>query len=46
MPLPFPTDDPAFLFLVGVLLLVVFFGYLFARRIALSLREGFDEGYR
>jgi hypothetical protein len=38
--------DPIFLALAGVLLLLVFFGYLLVRRTLLSLREGYDEGYR
>lgn len=39
-------DDPIFLGLVAVMLLLVFFGYLLIRRTLLSLREGYDEGYR
>jgi hypothetical protein len=46
MPVPFPTDDPIFLFLVALLLLVVFLGYLYVRRVLVSLREGYDDGYR
>jgi hypothetical protein len=38
--------DPFFLALVGLMLLLVFFGYLLVRRTLLSLREGYDEGYR
>jgi len=39
-------EDPIFLALVALMLLLVFFGYLLVRRTLLSLREGFDEGYR
>ena len=39
-------EDPVFLGLVAVMLLLVFFGYLLVRRTLLSLREGYDEGYR
>jgi len=39
-------DDPIFLGLVALMLLLVFLGYLLVRRTLLSLREGFDEGYR
>lgn len=39
-------EDPIFLGLVAVMLLLVFFGYLLVRRTLLSLREGYDEGYR
>jgi hypothetical protein len=39
-------DDPIFLALVALMLLLVFFGYLLVRRTLLSLREGYDEGYR
>jgi hypothetical protein len=39
-------DDPIFLGLVALMLLLVFFGYLLVRRTLLSLREGYDEGYR
>jgi hypothetical protein len=38
--------DPVFLGLVAIMLLLVFFGYLLVRRTLLSLREGYDEGYR
>jgi len=38
--------DPIFLALVALMLLLVFFGYLLVRRTLLSLREGYDEGYR
>lgn len=38
--------DPIFLGLVALMLLLVFFGYLLVRRTLLSLREGYDEGYR
>jgi hypothetical protein len=38
--------DPAFLFLLGVMLLVVLLAYLFIRRTLVSLREGYEEGYR
>ncbi|GAB3320673.1 MULTISPECIES: hypothetical protein [Haloplanus] len=38
--------DPVFLALAGLMLLLVFFGYLLVRRTLLSLREGYDEGYR
>ncbi|WP_338740126.1 hypothetical protein [Haloplanus salilacus] len=38
--------DPIFLGLVGLMLLLVFFAYLLVRRTLLSLREGYDEGYR
>jgi hypothetical protein len=39
-------EDPVFLALVALMLLLVFLGYLFVRRTLLSLREGYDEGYR
>jgi hypothetical protein len=39
-------EDPIFLALVALMLLLVFFGYLLVRRTLLSLREGYDEGYR
>jgi hypothetical protein len=39
-------EDPIFLGLVAIMLLLVFFGYLLVRRTLLSLREGYDEGYR
>ncbi|WP_251328817.1 hypothetical protein [Haloplanus pelagicus] len=39
-------EDPFFIALVGLMLLLVFFGYLLVRRTLLSLREGYDEGYR
>jgi hypothetical protein len=39
-------EDPIFLGLVALMLLLVFFGYLLVRRTLLSLREGYDEGYR
>jgi LPXTG-motif cell wall-anchored protein len=39
-------EDPIFLALVGLMLLLVFLGYLLVRRTLLSLREGYDEGYR
>jgi hypothetical protein len=39
-------EDPIFLALVAIMLLLVFFGFLLVRRTLLSLREGFDEGYR
>jgi len=39
-------DDPVFLGLVVLMLLLVFGGYLLIRRTLLSLREGFDDGYR
>ncbi|WP_299332145.1 hypothetical protein [Haloplanus sp.] len=38
--------DPIFLGLVGLMLFLVFFVYLLVRRTLLSLREGYDEGYR
>ena len=39
------TGDPVFIGLVIVLLLVVLFGYLFARRTLLSMREGYEDAY-
>jgi hypothetical protein len=39
-------EDPIFLALVALMLLLVFLGYLLVRRTLLSLREGYDEGYR
>ncbi|WP_435067848.1 hypothetical protein [Haloplanus sp. C73] len=39
-------DDPIFLALVALMLLLVFFAYLLIRRTLLSLREGYDDGYR
>ena len=39
-------EDPIFLALVALMLLLVLFGYLLVRRTLLSLREGYDEGYR
>jgi hypothetical protein len=39
-------EDPIFLVLVAIMLLLVLFGFLLIRRTLLSLREGFDEGYR
>jgi hypothetical protein len=39
-------DDPIFLGLVAIMLLLVFFAYLLVRRTLLSLREGYDDGYR
>lgn len=39
-------EDPIFLALVAIMLLLVLFGYLLVRRTLLSLREGYDEGYR
>ncbi|MEF8856522.1 MAG: hypothetical protein V5A16_03780 [Haloplanus sp.] len=39
-------EDPVFLALVAIMLLLVLFGFLLVRRTLLSLREGFDEGYR
>jgi hypothetical protein len=39
-------DDPIFLALVALMLLLVFFAYLLVRRTLLSLREGYDDGYR
>jgi hypothetical protein len=39
-------EDPIFLALVAIMLLLVLFGFLLIRRTLLSLREGFDEGYR
>jgi len=39
-------EDPIFLGLVALMLLLVFLGYLLVRRTLLSLREGYDEGYR
>lgn len=38
--------DPVFLGLVAIMLLLVFFGYLLVRRTLLSLRKGYDDGYR
>lgn len=39
-------EDPIFLVLVAIMLLLVLFGFLLIRRTLLSLREGFDDGYR
>ncbi|MFB6108060.1 MAG: hypothetical protein ABEJ82_04350 [Haloplanus sp.] len=42
----FTFDDPVFLGLVALMVLLVFFVYLLIRRTLLSLREGYDDAYR
>jgi len=37
-------DDPVFLLLLGVLVLVFFFGFLLLRRTLLGFKEGVDRG--
>lgn len=42
----FVTDEPALVGIMALMVVVVFVVYLFLRRTLLSVREGYESGYR